>query len=199
MRPTDILTTEHRVIEQVLGCLEKISADAQAKKKLDADSARQAIDFCQHFTDQCHHNKEERHLFVRMENKGFSRATGPTGVMLAEHEEGRKHIAGMIETMDAAAQGDGAAIGKFVQNAGGYINLLRQHIQKEDHCLFSMANQIFTEADQQALLEDFARVESDHLGAGTHEKYLALANKLADKWSVPKVNTAAGHSCCHHH
>lgn len=199
MRPTDILMTEHRVIEQVMNCLEKITVEAQGQKKLDAESARQAIDFFKTFADNCHHGKEENLLFVRMEAKGFSRNSGPTGVMLYEHEEGRKFIRGMAETVDAAGRGDGAALERFTQNARGYIGLLRQHIQKEDHCLFAMANQVLGDADQQALLEDFNRVEKEHMGEGTHEKYLALANALAAKWNVPQAQVPAGCGCGHGH
>ena len=94
MRSTDILQNEHRVIEQVLGCLEKMAAQA-VEGKLDEPSAREALDFFQTFADGCHHHKEEDHLFPLMEAKGFPRHGGPTGVMLHEHEEGRRHVKAM--------------------------------------------------------------------------------------------------------
>jgi len=81
------------------------------------------------------------------------------------------------------------------------FDLLRQHIHKEDHCLFSMANQAFTEVDQRQLLDAFAKVESEHMGLGTHEKYLRLAHDLADRYGVGRAAPAAvpGHACaCGH-
>lgn len=61
-------------------------------------------------------------------------------------------------------------------------------------------NRAFDEQDQQRLLGAFEKVESEEMGAGTHEKYLDLANRLADHFGVPRASTAgyhAGHTCCH--
>ena len=41
----EILMNEHRVIEQVLNCLEKILERCRAEGKLDRESARQALTF----------------------------------------------------------------------------------------------------------------------------------------------------------
>lgn len=101
MKPTELLMQEHRVIEQVLDCLEIMAQRANAGDKLDVESAKQAIDFFGNFADKCHHGKEEDCLFPLLEEKGFSREQGPTGVMLHEHEEGRRHVRGMAEATSA--------------------------------------------------------------------------------------------------
>jgi len=67
MRSTEILQDEHRVIEQVLNCLEKMADQALVAGRLDESSAREALDFFQTFADGCHHHKEEDHLFPLME------------------------------------------------------------------------------------------------------------------------------------
>jgi hemerythrin-like domain-containing protein len=79
------------------------------------------------------------------------------------------------------------------------VGLLRDHIEKEDHCLFTMANQALTEDDQQGLLAAFENVEREHMGLGTHEKFLNLANELADRLGVTRaVGTSSRASVCHH-
>lgn len=199
MKPTDVLSSEHRVIEQVLNCLDAMVRQCAAGAALDADGARGAIDFFRNFADRCHHGKEEAHLFPAMEAKGFSRDCGPTGVMLHEHELGRMHVRGMAESLDAAAAGDQAALEKFRGHARHYAALLREHIQKEDHCLFGMANQAFTDEDQRELMEKFHRVESEEMGAGTHERFLAIANELADRYGVARAAEAGRQTCgCGH-
>lgn len=200
MKPTDVLKSEHRVIEQVLNCLAKIAEQAVTAKTVDVASARQAIDFFKVFADQCHHGKEEKHLFPAMEARGFVRDSGPTGVMLYEHDLGRQRIRGMAEALDQHETGDNGALDKFVENARGYVALLRDHINKEDHCLFTMANQALTVADQQALLTAFEHVEHDEMHAGTHEKYLEIANNLAEKFNVPLAaeTTQPGAFVCAH-
>jgi hemerythrin-like domain-containing protein len=202
MRPTDVLMSEHRVIEQVLSCLEKMAARAVEDGTLDRSSARQAVDFFQTFADHCHHAKEENHLFPLMEARGFSRSQGPTGVMLAEHEMGRECLRGMAAAIDPAAEGDTDAVRLFADHARNYVDLLRQHILKEDQRLFPMANHRLTGEDQQALLRAFADVEDRDLHAGTHEKYLHVADDLARRFDVPRtpLQPVAGHGCsCGHH
>ena len=153
--PTEILSQEHRVIEQVLDCLEAMTQNCAAEGRLDKTSAEQALDFFRNFADRCHHSKEETYLFPAMEAKGFPRQGGPTGVMLAEHEQGRAHIRGMADAIEEAAGGEPEAVTRFVMHARGYVSLLREHIEKEDHCLFTMANQTLTEDDQDRLRGGF--------------------------------------------
>lgn len=195
MKPTEILSAEHRVIEQVLNCLEKMADRAEADGMLDKKSALDAVAFFRSFADQCHHRKEEDLLFPAMEAKGFPREGGPTGVMLREHTLGRQCVRGMA---DAIEKND---VKGFAQNGRAYIELLRQHIQKENHCLFSMADQALGAADQASLLAAFETVERDHIGAGMHEKFLKIADDLASRYGVPRAETVASaqQHCCGHH
>ena len=202
MQPTEILMNEHRVIEQVLDCLETMADRCEANANLDADSARKAIDFFRIFADGCHHTKEETCLFPMMEAKGFSRETGPTGVMRAEHDQGRQLIQSMADSVDKCETGDAPAMADFVCHARSYCELLRAHIHKEDHCLFPMANQSFSDDEQQLLLTMFERVEHDDLSVETHERYLQIADDLAQHFDVARIITEAdgAHvSCSHSH
>ena len=197
MQPTEILMSEHRVIEQVLNCLEKIAQQAKRTGKLEGDAARQALDFFGNFADRCHHDKEEQHLFPLMEAKGFPRHGGPTGVMLHEHDEARRHVQAMNAALALAATGHAPALQQFVRHAHAYVTLLREHIAKEDHCLFPMANQAFAEADQQRLRDAFEHVEHDELGEGTHEHFLEVAQRLAERYGVPTAPAPAECACGH--
>jgi hemerythrin-like domain-containing protein len=194
MRPTDILSDEHRVIVQVLDCLEKMVDESRAQGRLEAEPARDAVSFFRMFADRCHHGKEEAHLFPAMEAKGFSRDHGPTGVMRHEHDLGRAHVRGMDEAIDAASAGDPRALEQFTEHARAYVELLQEHIQKEDHCLFAMANQAFSDEDQRALMQAFEKVEAEEMGEGTHETYLKIANDLADRFGVARA--ASEHHAC---
>jgi len=198
MKATEILTNEHHVIEQVLNCLEAIVRLAKSTGRLDRQSAEDAVAFFRNFADRCHHGKEETHLFPALEANGFPREGGPTGVMLHEHERGRALVRGMDEQLAAAAAGDPAAVGHFLANAEGYLVLLREHIYKEDHVLFQLADRAFTAEDQQRLLDAFQQVEAEEMGAGTHEKYLKLAQDLAHRLGVvdPTGEVQYGHFHC---
>jgi hemerythrin-like domain-containing protein len=200
MKPTQVLEQEHRVIEKVLACLEKIEQEALRDKKLNAEAARQAIEFFKNFADKCHHGKEEVHLFPLMEEKGFPRDSGPTGVMMYEHEQGRQFIAGMSDSIEKAEQGDADALRQFSEHARGYIAMLQEHINKEDHCLFPMADQTFSEEEQQTLSQHFDRVEHEEMGEGAHEKYHGIAETLCKQYDVEFTggSVEGHHTGCQH-
>lgn len=189
MKAVDVLMSEHRVIEQVLNCLEVIAHRAEAGQ-LEAEAARQALDFFRSFADRCHHGKEEGHLFPLLEARGLQREGGPTGVMLHEHQLGRVLLARMARAIDA---GEAAAL---VGPARSYVQLLRDHIWKEDQRLFRMAGQLLNEEDDRGLMRAFESTERHDMGEGTHERYLELANRLADQFGVPRARPA-GCGCAH--
>ncbi len=201
MRPTEVLMQEHRVIEQVLDCLEIMAQRGETDGELDLESANQAVDFFQNFSDRCHHGKEEDCLFPLLEKKGFSPEEGPTGVMRQEHEAGRQHVREMAKAIAAVAAGDSSATTEFTTHAKAFVLLLREHIQKEDQCLFQMADKALSEQDQLQLMDSFAHVEHDDMGPETHQKYLDIAIKLAGRFGVTcKVpSSTSGAGCCGHH
>jgi len=195
MRPTEILEAEHRVIEQVLSCLERMATIGTEAGRIDADPAREAIDFLRNFADRCHHGKEEAQLFPAMESRGFSPENGPTAVMRYEHTVGRKLIGQMDDAVEQASQGSAEHVRVFAHSAREYVGMLREHIRKEDHCLFPMADQALDEAAQQELLRMFERVEHEDIGAGVHERYLALADELAERYGVARKAVASCGGC----
>lgn len=201
MKPAEILMQEHRVIEIALSCLEAMVEKADTDNRLEHEPAEQIIDLIRNFADRCHHGKEEDRLFPAMVAKGMPSEGGPIGVMLMEHDMGREFVRQMAENIESASNGDAVSLQEFTLAAHGYINLLRAHIQKEDRILFPMADRFLNENDQKKLLAEFERVESDHIGTGTHERYLKIAETLAAKYGVAAdaIAQAATGGCCHHH
>jgi hemerythrin-like domain-containing protein len=92
------------------------------------------------FADKCHHGKEEDILFVAMTAMDMPQDSGPVAVMLAEHDEGRQYTAGFRSAAEQMKNGDAAAAADVVRNVYDYVNLLREHINKEDRVLYPMAS-----------------------------------------------------------
>ena len=78
---------------------------------------------------------------------GVPEENGPIGCMLHDHDFGRKCLGAVRTNLQAAEAGSPEAIAAVAQNATAYIQMLRQHIYKEDNVLFRMAEQILTGAD----------------------------------------------------
>lgn len=178
MEATEILMSEHRVIERVLAALETAAARVEAGEPVRPGFFTDAADFVKGFADGCHHRKEENVLFKAMAASGLPTKAGPIAVMLAEHDQGRAFVREIRAAADRWAAGDQAAASVVVENARGYASLLRQHIAKEDGILFPLADQVISPERQAQVAVDFEHVEHEETGEGVHEKYLALANAL---------------------
>jgi hemerythrin-like domain-containing protein len=196
MRPTEILSAEHRVIEQVLDCLEALARAARAEGRLDGEHAAEALEVLGTFADRCHHGKEEDLLFAWMARRGMPTHVGPIAVMLEEHRSGRALIARMRAAL-AAGEAE-----PFAAAAVGYVELLREHIAKEDGVLFPMAESMLDQNAREELLAAFRSFEHGDLGRGVHERMLALADGLADRFGVARASerspASSAHACCGH-
>jgi hemerythrin-like domain-containing protein len=182
-RPTEILVSEHCVIESVLDCLEAIAFGLRDQGDLDGDDVASVLDFVRCFADERHHAKEEERLFPMMEGKGLP-AHGPTSVMRSEHEQGRNLVRRMEIHLAGAAQ-PGRDRDRFVECALGFVDLLRQHILKENHILFPMAESMMTDDERAALLREFLRVDAESAAEGDRQR--AVAMELAAKYGAPVV------------
>ena len=191
MKPTEILESEHRIIEQVLCCLEKLTEQSEKRKKLDCDAARDMADFFRMFADRFHHAKEEQHLFAVLEAHGMPREGGPTGVMLAEHDMGRGLVGEMEKAVKAYEQGDATALKNFEKAARAYVLLLREHIQKEDHCLFAMINDNLSDQEQERLLKAFRDEETKISKDKGNDFYLKKAQAIAERYQVKLRDSGA--------
>jgi hemerythrin-like domain-containing protein len=184
MKATEILMSEHRVIERVIAALEAAALRIETGQEVRPGFFIDAADFIKGFADGCHHKKEEGVLFKQMALAGFSTEQGPVAAMLFEHEAGRQFTRGMRKAAQRLAGGDNSAKAEVVKNALGYAQLLRQHIAKEDHVLFPLADRVIPAADHEQVVEGFEHVEHEETGEGVHEKYLALAEKLEQEVSA---------------
>jgi hemerythrin-like domain-containing protein len=174
-RATQLLSDEHRVIERVLNVLEELTRN---RGEVPLQTWKKALEFVRGFADQCHHLKEEKLLFPTLEEHGIPSEGGPVGMMLMEHEEGRSYVRSMlaaVEMLEAKNEGGREAL---LDGARAYVRLLREHIQKEDDVLFRMADEIIPAARQKELLRAFEEHETEEMGTGVHEKYLAIAEEL---------------------
>jgi len=182
MRPTDLLKDEHRAIKTMLAIIEVVCDQLERGERVPAEHLRDIAVFIQGFADKCHHAKEEDLLFPAMEESGIPRQGGPTGVMLAEHEEGRSYVRNMKEAAERYGAGDREAAAPFVDNARNYIGLLTQHIDKEDNILYAIADSRLSRETQKRLEEAFERVEREVVGPGKHEEFHGLLEKLEEAY-----------------
>ena len=135
MEATELLKKEHRIIERVLASLEVAAGRLSAGEPVAPGIFIMAADFIKGFADGCHHKKEEDVLFPAMQGAGIPREGGPIGVMLAEHEQGRRLTGGMraaAEKLDIYVTGGSAAYyqaGIFVRYSRDLLPPIVKHLR----------------------------------------------------------------------
>ena len=182
MDPIEKLVDEHKNILRGISILENSSNKLEAGENISADIFRKLIDFIRGYADRYHHAKEEDILFVKMSKAGFPVDAGPVGVMLAEHDQGRDFVAAMEIANEQYAEGEKTITRELIENARGYIYLLRQHINKEDTVLYPMAQNSLGKAGIDAMKSEFERVELEK--AGVETKYIAILKELESELGV---------------
>ena len=176
--PIQTLMTEHRLIERVLDSLTEFSAAIEAGTTDDRESMAGYVRFFRTFADRRHHGKEEDLLFESMCSHGFSREFGPLMVMLGEHNVGRARVGEMATVAEGTGPLTDPERAGFRSAATAFIELLRNHIAREDGILFPAALQALPGDEIERLGREFDSFESDATGAGVHDEMHALAERL---------------------
>jgi uncharacterized membrane protein/hemerythrin-like domain-containing protein len=158
--PFDALMHDHRLIERWLDILEDTIRRGEVDKALDRAPSAGAIDFFRDFADRFHHVREEQHLLPLLAEAGLGAECGPVAVIRREHELGRQYVEGMTLSMDGAAAGDPEALAWFIRHAKSYARLVREHIEKEEHCLFPAAQRHLDADGMRRLADGLAQTET---------------------------------------
>ena len=181
-RPTAVLKAEHQTILRVINVLEALVRRSEAGTGFEVDALRQCVTFFRLFADACHHAKEEDLLFPALEARGVPRENGPIGVMLHEHRLARQHTRSMGDALEALSRDEPEAVAAFRAAAYQYIELLRNHIFKEDNFLFQMGDRVMTEDDQASLCGQFCEVGCRAFEGKSREELARIADELESAW-----------------
>ena len=184
-RATEVLKQDHRVIERALAVLERCVDRLRRDEPVERSTLEKILDFFRGFADKCHHEKEEHLLFPLLVARGIPKESGPIGVMLMEHEDGRRFISGFAGGVEELDRDPDGAKRLILENALRYTQLLREHIYKEDNILFAMADSVLAPEEQRELVGQFEQLEHHLVGHGVHDKYVHLVEELekeAARW-----------------
>ena len=178
-----LLMQEHDVILRVLACLEALIEESEREGRVPHDEAARLLEFVGTFADSCHHMKEEDTLFPALTERGFPSDRGPIAIMLEEHVAGRTAVGAMRDALDAAGEGDASELARFQKQGRYFVELLREHIGKENEILYPMAAGFLDAEADAELLAKYAKAESS-FEPGTHARMLTIAEELCARFKI---------------
>lgn len=172
MKATADLKNDHESIIIMLQIMTAISNQIKSDSKVNMIHIEKIIDFLRIFADKNHHGKEEDILFPAMEKAGVPNEGGPIGMMLRDHTEGRGYIAGIASSLEQyKSKSDSASLNGIATFMDNYVELLSQHIEKENHILFMIADSVLPEKQQDELYKEFERIVDERIGEARFLEY----------------------------
>ena len=146
-------------------------------------------DYAVGYIDGCHNQKEERHLFPLIEQRGVPREGGPLAVMLAEHEQSKSLLEQLTALVGRYVGGDREVLGRLKATFDQYTELLKGHFWKETDILYPMAQRVMSEQDAQQVLAGLLQTEAD-VGPDTHQRFHALAEQITTMGQLEDLSAA---------
>jgi hemerythrin-like domain-containing protein len=170
MKSVDVLVLEHRMIGRLVSILEALAARLDAGGEVPTRVLVDVMDFSEHFTSNCHHAKEEHHLFPMLAEHGMSLDSSPIAALREQHEANHAYLREMHAAVARLRAGDGQATRMFAASARDYARLLREHIRIEDH-YFQDASSLLSPAEDDVLYARMVAIDESCARVGDRRRY----------------------------
>jgi hemerythrin-like domain-containing protein len=165
------LMIEHRLIERMIGVVQRALERAGQTQSIDPYFVDAAVDFIRVYADRTHHGKEEDILFRELAERDLSPADQQVmNELIEEHIFGRRTTKALVEANMRYRQGEAAALAEVTSHLETLVAFYPKHIRKEDQVFFPAARAYFTEQEDQVMIAEFWEFDRQMI----HEKYKAL-------------------------
>jgi len=159
MTSTQVMESEHRLIEAVVKSLGGLVAAIEQGQRIEVSALEGAVEFLRVYADKLHHGKEEALFFPKLVERGVPPGGCPIGGLNHEHEKGRALVQALADQAPAYGQDRPGAKEAVLEALRGIVDLYQNHIWKEEAMVFPMADRILTATDQAELTEKFTEVD----------------------------------------
>ncbi len=193
MRPTDILAKEHALVMLVTRVAEQEVRYIRDTGEYRHTEVGEIVDFFELFTEGCHDPKEEHILFARLVQRGVDAHTGILGQFYREHAEFTARLRGIVHWLRRDEKEGPLDAAELADMLDGYLHLMRSHVGREEELLFTLANGLLTDDDQDELLEAFGRIDDGEAAEGVQFRYSELAHLLMSR---PTETLQKEHKIC---
>ncbi len=168
MLPIGLLMREHRLIERMVGNIQRELHNVTYEMRMDPIFIDQAVDFFRTYGDKTHHGKEENILFRELMTKSLKPEDQRTMEgLIAEHASMRFAVSSLQESKNRYLMGEAKAFGEVKTRLMELVMAYPPHIEKEDKHFFYPSMDYFTPEEQERMLQEFYEYDREMI----HEKY----------------------------
>ncbi len=174
--PAGPLMKEHRLIEKMVGLIDKKMGQFSKDKKADVEFIKTAVDFMSTYADKCHHGKEEDILFSRLKDKDISSEHQQTmDKLLEDHKRARELVKALTLAAQKYKEGDDKALDDILARMKDLTELYPQHIETEDKKFFLPVMEYFSKEEKDQMLDEFYDFDREMI----HQKYQEILDKYS--------------------
>ena len=185
MKATALLTEDHRQIARALKVLAHLSARTSRNGVIDANSAKDLLDFLQQFADRHHQGKEEGLFFPALLQDRDQKNYRSLSALIFEHNRERSLCEGLEESIRAQKAQD------FVHYADRIVEVLQDHIDREEHQLFRLAEDTLDAKQDERVAADLQNYERSWQETGLPNLLEKLSTLEANYLGVKNGRRAA--------
>jgi len=171
------LRHDHHVIQQVVAGMSAVAELLDSGQPVDPSVLSDLVQFLRVFADQCHHEKEEQHLFPLLATKGNVSTRRELESLEREHRSAKQLVEQLAKVAAVYIHNPAAVQYRVIDLLQQLVELYPAHIWKEDFLLFPLAQQNLSQTEQQELKKKFEDVERD-IGENVHAGFEMLVQKL---------------------
>ena len=187
MLPIAPLMIEHRLIERMIGIIEKELQQLQSQNpnSMNLPLLKHAVEFIQFYADKTHHGKEEDILFRELKTKQMKEShTQTMNHLIEEHKFGRKTTGNLRKALNKFESGDQSQLIVIREELGTLVEFYPQHIDTEDNHFFKEVMQYFSAEEQQTILNE-GRVFDRKM---IHRRYLQMVQNYEHTYFPEKAS-----------
>jgi hemerythrin-like domain-containing protein len=153
MLPIGQLMIEHRLIERMFKLMRAEMDWIGEHRSIDTVFMETAVYFMRHYTDICHHGKEEQIYFNALAQKPLAPDLRKTmDDLIQEHVFARKTVEDLEHARESYARGEKTAEANVISALNIITIFYPQHLDKEEHHFFYPSMDYFTKEEKDKML-----------------------------------------------
>lgn len=190
VRPTEVLTREHRTIEVLFDRLVQAAFAAARGEVPDAALPLRLVLALSALLGCWHRRKEEVLFLPLIQARGVTKAVVRAALVEEAHETLGEDIQSLVNIVERAERTPSLwhSVACRALDLAGHV---RSHMRKEEEIVFPLAEASLLESDRVALISAFAQIELLDPFPGAREGIEALVGGSVDGRAMPAHGTGA--------
>jgi len=177
MTALDKLKDDHKLVRRYLDNLLLAHDFLVEQQTVPVTVFEKTLEFSKKFMNKYHHYREEYVLFLKLAEKKGGEIDPQIISLRDQHERSRNLVSQIKESLSGYKKGDEVATSRLTENVGYYVSLERQHVNRENHVFYPMAEKAFSAEEMKEFDAEFQKID-DKQGSDSYKKAVLLVESI---------------------